>query len=305
MRAARQGERLKPALAGASATNPEDGEDKCPNRTLVGLTSGWLRPTIRDMEPSNLLRFALADRINDVEVGPKYVPLSLLGDFQEDVSDFLRGSARDVDPSEVIVSVESGSLALVATGLLAATTLWSDLERLKSPDSLSLIDPKRAAVVERWQAAAHKNSHRSYRLVDDLKRVGIVVNATTDFRKVEEVWVAIEKYVHGRVVDWGGKTKANVHLELEDGSTLKVSASQALLAREEQNRLYRPALLHINAEENLLTGAIRNPVLLAFETHQPRFDEAEFAAMVERGTAAWSGVANLTEWLEDLRGDRT
>lgn len=256
------------------------------------------------MEPRNVLSFALADRINDVEVGPKHVPLNLLGDFQEDVSDFLRGSARDIDPSDVIVSVESGSLALVATGLLAATTLWSDLERLKSPDSLSLIDPKRAAVVERWQAAARKNPHRSYRLADDAKSVALVVNASTDFRKVEEVWVAVEKYVHGRVVDWGGKTKANVHLELEDGTTLKVAATQSLLAQEEQNRLYRPALLHINAEENLLTGAIRNPVLLAFETHQPRFDEAEFAAMVERGTAAWAGVPNATEWLEELRGGR-
>jgi hypothetical protein len=256
------------------------------------------------MEPRNLLRFSVADRINDVEVGPEYVPLSLLGDFQEDVSEFLRGSARDVDVSEVMVSVESGSLALVATGLLAATTLWGDLERLNSPDALSLIDPKRAAVVERWQAVARKNPHRSYRLADDLKRVGLVVNATTDFRKVEAVWVAVEKYVHGRVVDWGGKTKANVHLELEDGSMLKVSATQALLAQEEQNRLYRPALLHINAEENLLTGAIRNPVLLAFETHQPCFNEAEFAEMVERGTAAWSDVPNVTEWLEDLRGGR-
>jgi len=125
-----------------------------------------------------------------------------------------------------------------------------------------------------------------------------------DLWKKEAVWVAVEKYIHGRVVDWGGKTKANVHLELEDGTTLKVAATQNLLAQEEQNRLYRPALLHINAEENLLTGAIRNPVLLAFETHQPRFDEAEFAAMVERGTAAWSGVQNATEWLEELRGGR-
>lgn len=254
------------------------------------------------MEPSNVLRFALSDRINDVEVGPAHVPLSLLGDFQEEVSDFLRGSARDIDPSQVIISVESGSLALVATGLLAATALWGDLERLKSPDALSLIDPKRAAVVERWQAAARKNPHRSYRMADASEHVGIVVNASTDFRKVEEVWVAVEKYVHGRVMDWGGKTKPNVHLELEDGTTMKVAASQNLLAQEEQNRLYRPALLHINAEENLLTGAIRNPVLLAFETHQPRFDEAEFAAMVERGTAAWSSVPNATEWLEELRG---
>lgn len=256
------------------------------------------------MEPINELRFAVSDRIHDAEVGPKRVPLSLLGDFQKDVSEFLRGSVRDIDPAEVLVSVEEGSLALVATGLLAATTLWTDLEHLKSPDSLCLIDPKRAAVVERWQASAHQNPNRRYRVVDTALKINLSVDASTDFRKVEEVWVSVEKYVHGRVVDWGGKTKANVHLEMDDGFILKVAASQSLLAQEEQNRLYRAALLHIAAEENLLTGAIRNPCLLAFEVHEPVFDEKEFQQMVQRGSAAWSGIPDATEWLEDLRGGR-
>jgi hypothetical protein len=210
--------------------------------------------------------FAVSDRINDAEVGPKHVPLSLLGDFQKDVSEFLRGSARDVDPAEVLVSVEDGSLALVASGLMAATSLWADLERLKYPDSLNLIDPKRAAVVERWQASARQNPYRKYRVADTTAaRIGLSVDASTDFRRVEEVWVTVEKYIHGKVLDWGGKTKPNVHLEMSDGTALKVSATQRLLVQEEQNRLYRSTLLHISAEENMLTGALRNPVLLAFE----------------------------------------
>lgn len=254
------------------------------------------------MKPINELRFAVSDRINDVEVGPKHVSLSLLGDFQKEVSEFLRGTTRDVDPAEVLISVEEGSLALVASGLIAANTLWADLERLKSPDSLSLIDPKRAAVVERWQSMAKQNPYRKYLVADTTARFGLAINASTEFRRVEEVWVMVEKYVHGKVVDWGGKTKPNVHLELSDGIVLKVSASQGLLAKEEQNRLYRPALLHINAEENLLTGAIRNPVLLAFEAHQPFYDDAEFQQMVERGTAAWKDISNVTDWIENLRG---
>lgn len=256
------------------------------------------------MEPLNELRFAVSDRINDAEVGPRHVPLSLLGEFQKDVSEFLRGSTRDVDPSAVLVAVEDGSLALVATGLMAATSLWSDLDRLRSPDSLSLIDPRRAAVVERWQATARQNPHRKYRVADAGARVSLSVDASSDFRRVEEVWVSVEKFVHGKVIDWGGKNKPNVHLEMADGTVLIVSAQQKLLAQEEQNRLYRAALLHISAEENLLTGALRNPVLLAFEAHQPAYDEAEFQQMVRRGTAAWSDVPDASDWVEDLRGGR-
>lgn len=254
------------------------------------------------MEPTNELRFAVSDLIRDAEVGPQHVPMSLLGDFQKDVSEFLRGSCRDVDPTEVMVSVEEGSLALVATGILSAMTLWSDIERLQLPDSLSSIDSKRAAVIERWQAAARQNPHRKYKVVDSSKQIRIFVDSSSDFRRIEDAWVHVEKYIPGQVVDWGGKTRANVHLETEGGSILVVSATQELLAKEEQNRLYRQALLHISAEENLLTGDLRNPRLLGFESHQPAFDEEEFARMVNRGTDAWANVPNSTEWLENLRG---
>lgn len=253
------------------------------------------------MEPLNALRFAVSDRINDAEVGLKHVPLSLLGEFQKDVTEFLRGASRDIDPAEVLVSMEDGSLALVATGLMAATTLWADLTRLETQDALSRIDPKRAAVIERWQSSSRQNPHRVYRVADVDERLNWLISHETSFRKVEDPWVAIEKYVHGRIVDWGGKVRVNVHLEMDDGTVLKISATQDLLAREELNRLYRPALLHIAAEENLLTGMIRNPRLLSFESHQPVYEEAEFDEMVRRGTAAWSGVSDATAWLEDLR----
>ncbi|MBZ0096565.1 MAG: hypothetical protein K8H75_14480 [Sulfuricella sp.] len=256
------------------------------------------------MNPINELRFAVSDRINDVEVGPAHVSLALLGEFQKDVSEFLKGTGRDVDPAQVLVSVEDGSLALVASGLLAATSLWADIEHLKSPDSLSLIDAKRAAVVERWQASARQNPHRRYLVADRAAQVGFSVDSASDYRRVEQVWVHVEKYLHGRVIDLGGKTKANVHLELESGETLTVAASQDLLAQDEHNRLYRPALLHVTAEENLLTGALRNLRLLAFEAHQPSYDEDEFKRMVERGTQAWADVPDSAAWLETLRGGK-
>lgn len=256
------------------------------------------------MNPINELRFAVSDRINDVEVGPAHVPLALLGEFQKDVSEFLKGAGRDVDPMQVQVSVEEGSLAFVATGLLAATSLWVDLEHLKSPDSLSLIDVKRAAVVERWQASARQNPKRSYLVADRAAQVGFSVNSASGYRRVEQVWVHVEKYLHGRIVDWGGKTKANVHLELENGKTLMVESSQNLIAQEERNLVYHMALLHVTAEENLLTGALRNVRLLAFDAHQPSYDEDEFKRMVERGTQAWANVPDSTAWVENLRGGK-
>jgi hypothetical protein len=252
------------------------------------------------METADSLRFALSDRIQDAEVGPKHVPLGLLGQFEAEVEDFLRGSNRDVDTSRVIVSIEEGSLAIVVTGLLAASGLWNDVALLDNPAALGLIDPRRADVVERWQAAARKNPHRSYRLADTDGKLSVRVDAKTDFRnQIEAVWVPVEKYVKGTVVDWGGKTNPNVHLDLGNGRTLKISSTQKLLADEKENHLYKQAVLHIGAEQNLKTGELRNHSLLGFEVHQPIWDEAEFDKLVQKGTQAWADVPD--GWLESLR----
>jgi len=121
---------------------------------------------------------------------------------------------------------------LRAMGLLAANTLWTDLEHLKSMDSLSLIDPKRAKVVERWQSAAQKNPDRRYLVADQTSKISFFsVDSTSDFHKMEDMWVHIEKYLYGNVVDIGGSSNANVHLKLENGVILTIAATKNLLAQ--------------------------------------------------------------------------
>ena len=250
------------------------------------------------------LRFTVSDYINNVAVSPAHVSLALLGEFQKDVSDFLRGSTREVDPAKVVISLEAGSLALVVSGLLSANGLWQDIQRLNRAGSLSGIDTKRAAVVERWQINAMKNTQRRYLILEPEGRIAIEVNATSGFARNDDQWVYVEKYLHGKVVDLGGKSQANVHLELTDGSVVIVAATQNLLMQGEKNRLYRPALLRVKAEENILTGPLRNVELLGFETHQPSYDDGEFSRMVDSGTAAWANTPVGSAWLDDVRGGR-
>lgn len=255
------------------------------------------------MKTADTLHFSLSDRINNAEVRPQYVPLGLLGEFQRDVAEFLRGSSKEIDLNDVPVSIGEGSLTIAASGLSAASTLWADVAQLQNPSVLSLIDPKRAAVVERWQVAARKHPYRSYRLADKGNQFVLQVDSTTDFHKqIEAVWVLVGKYIEGTVVDWGGANKANVHVRLQDGKVLVIAADQQQLAEETLNRLYRPALLRVSAEENLKTGELRNHKLLSFEVDKPGWDEAAFNELVQRGTQAWADVPD--SWLEDLRSGK-
>ena len=255
------------------------------------------------MQPANTLRFALNDRIDDAEVGPAHVPLALLGQFHNDVSEFLVGSGKDVNLHQVMVAIEEGSLALVANSLMAATNLWADIERLKIPTQLGLVDPKRAAVVERWQAAARKHPHRRYTLANQAGAAIIRIDADSDFRnQTAAMWVEVKKYLRGQVTDLGGTSKANVHLKLDDGKVLTIASTQELLGDDERNRLYKPAVLQISAEENLQSGELRNLRLLGFEDQQAIWDEAAFGELVRKGTQAWADVPD--DWLENLRSSQ-
>ena len=251
------------------------------------------------MELKNVLKLAVSDKIDDVEIGPSYVPLGLLGEFQKDVSDFLRGASKDVDSKRVIVSIESGSLAIEAKGLLSAPNLWRDLEHLENSGSIARIDSKRAKVILKWQAAAKANTNRQYKLADSSGAIVLTVSADTEFKRADDVWVHAEKYVLGVIVDMGGSKDPNIHVKTEDGRTLTISASQAQLAESEKNRMYRQELLHVSGQENLLTGELQKMRLIAFQTYKPRFDESEFEEMVARGTRAWSNVDD--DWLENFR----
>ena len=252
------------------------------------------------MQLANTLRFALNDRIQDAEVGPAHVPLALLGHFQNDVAEFLAGSGKDVNLNQVMVAIEQGSLVFVAVGLLAAANLWADVEQLKNPGQLGLIDPKRAAVVERWQAAARKHPHRRYTLANQAGKAIVRVDAQSDFRnQTTAMWVEVKKYLHGQITDLGGTSNPNVHLKLDNGKTQVIATTQAVLADEERNRLYKPAVLRISAEENLHTGELRNLTLVGFEDAQATWDAAAFGEVVRKGTQAWADVPD--DWLENLR----
>jgi len=254
------------------------------------------------MTHSTALHFIFRDRVNSIDVGPQYVPLDYLGEFQKDVADFLRGSTRDVDTAKIAISIESGSLQFAATGIPKTATLWSDLRALQSPNSLHRIDPRRAEMLVFWQEESRKSPHRVYLLQDPASSLKIVVDSTTNFTPPDDTWVTVEKYVEGTILSWGGKGRATIRIERADGRLLVVEASKEMLQQEVENRLYKTATLNISVEENLRTGELKNPKLKAFVPSPSAYDEAEFQKMVDKGTRAWADVPDITEWLENLRG---
>jgi hypothetical protein len=114
--------------------------------------------------------------------------------------------------------------------------------------------------------------------------------------------VQVERYIRGEIQDLGGSTKANAHVRLPDGRTLKVTTEKGLLRDDSINRLYKTAMLRVRAEYNVLTRELRNARLIEFVSHSSTVDEEELARLARRGAAAWKDVGDATAWVDELRG---
>ena len=246
------------------------------------------------------LELVLDDVVDGLPVGPSSMPAGMLAVFHDQVARFLKGNHTDVNLDAVRVAIEAGSYKLIVPMLAMVAGLASDLALLGS-GNLDDMDAKRALVVEEWQKAARLNAKRRYRLAVD-GMVPVQIHAGSDFvRHDRSVWMNVERYLQGQVIDLGGK-KPNLHLQLADGTMIKVATSEDQVLSEDQNLVYRSAVLRVRAEEEIAARKLRNVHLIEFVHPQGSFDAEAFAAMVAKGRKAWADVPNASDWVEEQRG---
>ncbi len=255
------------------------------------------------MEAQELL-IALHDESAGYEISPDRVPLSVLRSFAKDVDEFLRGDSNDIDTNTLDVSVEQGSLA-IRTAPTANPVLMNDLRKLAGDQEMDGVGPKRRAVIERWQKSARGGRRWRVSIAADFLPVAIVISAESDFRADDaDQWVRVERYVRGEIEDMGGHAKPNAHIRLPDGKTLLVDAAREMLRDEKVNRLYKPAMIRIVAEYNVMTREYRGARLLEFVEHESQFNEKDLDRLTQRGAKAWRDVPDAGAWVDELRGSK-
>ena len=249
------------------------------------------------------ITFALSDTSSGYSASPERVRLGALADFSADVATLLRGANKEVDVGALDVAVEAGSLAIRTAPLLGAPTLFRDLRSLLDSERLDGLDARRREVLERWQKLARQVPDLIFRISAPYLPGPVLVSNQTDFHAGDaDQWVQVERYVRGEILDLGGATKANAHVRLPDGSTLRVSTERDMLRDDTNNRLYKPATLRIRAQYNVLTRELKEARLVEFVEYAPRFNEDELTRLTRRGAQAWKDVPDATAWVEDLRG---
>lgn len=251
------------------------------------------------------IEFVMRDQVDGVEITPETIGLSRFNEFNKQVEDFIAGSER-LKLDLVRLSIGEGSYKLTAILTIAvATALKPDLQALQRQDSLGEIDPKRAEIIQKWQARSKSDPDLSYAIQPQGANFKpIKLSVKTDYRVGDTVpWVKVEKFLFGTVVDMGGVNKANVHIRLEDtGQVVLIGTNQEYLKDQEENRLYRKVLVRVEAEQHIRSGQLRKLRLLSFENYEPQYDEAALDRFAKKGRQAWADVPDAAEWVRKLRG---
>jgi hypothetical protein len=241
-----------------------------------------------------------------VAITPRTIGLSQFNEFNQQVESFIAGREK-LKLDQVHVAVEEGSYVLRAfLPAVVATIINTDLQLLAREDSLGEIDPRRAEVLQKWQARAKTNPDQVYEVrpkEQGLPQLRIAPN--TDFRTGDVIpWVAVEKFLFGQVLDMGGAQRANIHLRLaKGGRVLLVNASQGYLRDQVENRLYHKALLHVRAEQHFRTGDLRNIQLISFVDYRPGYNEEALERFADKGAEAWADIPDAAAWVRELRED--
>lgn len=249
------------------------------------------------------IRIALHDSTLGYEASPDQVRLKTLQTFVRDVEELLRASDVGADSRELDVSIIHGSLA-VQTFPTSDSGLLQDLLLLAGSQRIDTLHSKRKGVIERWQKLARAAKGLWYEISAPILPKPVVINAQSDYHADDaDQWVQVERYVTGEIEDLGGHSRTNAHIRLPDGKSLTVATDREFLRDDKLNRLYKPAMVRIAAEYNVVTRDYRNARLLAFVEHDNRFDEREFKRMTDRGALAWAGVDDVGAWVDEMRGN--
>jgi hypothetical protein len=258
------------------------------------------------MSAFETISFKMEDRMDGVEVTPETIGFARFNRFNKEVEDFIKGGARDIQLDDVHVAVEKGSYRLkLVLPVMLAQLVQPDIQRMESGMDLDGMNPARQTIVKSWQRQARKHPDFKISIESFENRFrAVTVSSKTDYHlKSENLWVETEKYLTGRVQDMGGKSSANVHLEV-DGlpKLLKLDSSEEYLRSQKENMLYHDVQVRVLAEQNIRTRELRNVRLIEFAGKPPAYNEDELHQAIKKGTQAWADVENITDWVAEQRG---
>ena len=205
----------------------------------------------------------------------------------------------------VSLEIHNGSYLSIFKSTTQAVALAGAMFTLvQQNNSLQGLDSRVSDVFVNFQKAARQKDY-TFEFTTSLAKAGhkpLVITPITNFRKNEPVWISGEFYFFGTIVDAGGKTNPNIHLDVKNVGVITISSAREYLAGQEKNLLYHECGVRVKGVQNLETGELGNDFeLIEITDYSPAFDEEYLNDCIRKASKHLHGV-DAEHLLREIRG---
>jgi hypothetical protein len=280
-----------------------------------GLATHPARAYLGGMETIQALELHSEGSRGDIPFSRQFIPAAVFKAAATRIPDFVAGAnasrqlKRQIEDA-LSYSVEDGSVGiktlLVAALLPAvqATGFQNDIAAIYSGRMDEVYDRSRIEILRDLRQDFIEAGAQSIRISSAAANVDSfdLLEREIELPPENDPWVDSESYVMATLQNIGGKSKANVHLDLPDGRTVLADSNRDYLAGLSGNMIYHPVLAHIAYRVNLRTQEQRDIRLISLSLPGRKFDSEEFDHAVSGGSA-WDAIEDPVAEIRRMRGD--
>ncbi len=202
-------------------------------------------------------------------------------------------------------SVTEGSVVHRFTTVLAPIIgLNAILGTIREPQDLELLELPMAHAVAHFQKMALSLGYDISVSTSLPDTNTLTINAGTHYRLNEALWLDAEFYFYGKVMNAGGKEKANIHLLTDAYGIIRIDTPIDFLEAFPENMLYKSFGIRAAGKQHVEKGTIDFNTLQFLELidYEALYDRAYLAGLRKKAKASWLQKTDATQWLNQIRG---
>ena len=241
--------------------------------------------------------------VGALKLTPESFDIRELKDMLVRVEDLLFPGERKDRPTIGYRNEEGSVRNIFITSMQTVIAFNAVLGQVQQQQNIDFLEVRTASAIEAMQNEAIKKGW-AFTLSTGLPNSAeLVVNRETLFKRTDDVWVEVELYLYGEVIDAGGKEKANIHISVPGKGVFIVQTPKQTIADLKESIIYKPYGLRVLGKQNMSTGEVdRNSVqFLELIDHQARFEKAYFAQLRKKASPWLKGI-DPDAWLDEIRG---
>lgn len=259
---------------------------------------------LESMERVGQIEIRVFGRKGNIELHPDNYDIRDIISVLEHAENLLFPVSRKERPT-ISYDIQEGSVIhILKTSLQAVIGFNAILLQIQQTNySIDFLESQTARAFEFFNESAKKQDV-SFEISTSVQgSVNLYIDKDTEFIRSEEMWAEAEFYFYGIVTDFGGKEKANIHLDTKEHGLLKISSDKKKLGEYESNPLYKPYGIRAVGKQNIRTGEIDKSTLslLGIIDYNRSYTEDYISGLINKATRTWEGVLDADEWLSQMR----